>query len=131
MRSSPFALRPSLIAKRFNRIRQRGFDRLGAHREQRNQQSQSARERKYPPADVDAIGKILQPFIHGKIRHRPGDKVGDENELDEILGEQSDDAGNLGAEHFADADFLRAPFRAKRGQTEQAETGKHDRRCWP
>src|SRR5574341_1804873 len=72
-----FYLFASLISQRLDRIRQRRFDGLRAHRQQRDEQGRAAGKSEDPPADLSTIGEILQPFVHGQPGDRSGEEKGD------------------------------------------------------
>jgi hypothetical protein len=117
----------SFVPQRLHRIRLRGFDRLRAHSQKRDRQRQPARQRKHPPADLDSISKILQPFVHRVVCHWPGDDIGQQNQLDKILREQCHNVAQTRAEHFANADLFGAPFDGISRQPELSETSDENR----
>src|SRR5258708_11800949 len=72
------------------------------------------------------IGEVFQPFVHGPGRDGGGDDDGQEDEADEVAGEEGDDIGAGGAQHFADSYFLYALLRGEGGEGEEAEAGDED-----
>src|SRR6185437_5494235 len=118
----------SLFAtQRFHRVRHGRPHRQDAHGHQRNTQRQDTRKHEDPPAERNAIGIAHQPPVHGKIRDRPRNRIGQQYQMEEMSRQQRDDAVDRSAHDLADTDLLHASLRGIRRQTEQAETGDEDR----
>src|SRR5690606_365271 len=57
----------------------------------------------------------------------PGDQVGEQDQLAEVVGEEPHDAPHRAAHYLAYADFLDAALRIEGRQAEKPEAGDHDR----
>ncbi|MCG3121033.1 MAG: hypothetical protein ALAOOOJD_03967 [bacterium] len=97
------------------------------HRQQRDKQGNDTGQKKHAGAQLDAVGEVVEPAAHRQISHGRGDDEAERNEFGEIPGQQRDDAGNGGPEHFADTNFFRALFRRERGHAEQSQAADEDR----
>jgi hypothetical protein len=80
-----------LIPHRFGRVGGRRAIRLHADDGGRDEESGEGRGQEHRDRQVDPVGEILKPGAHGDIADRPSDKVGRDDPLQELTGEQDDD----------------------------------------
>ena len=116
-------MRCSFAAEGFYGVSEGRADSLNTDRQQGNGEGYGAGHEEDPPADLRTIGKRLEPFEHGPPRGWEGDERSDPDKHREVPAEQADDAGDPGAKHLADADFLGALFGSIGNEAEESETG--------
>jgi len=101
-------------------------DRLVAHRQQSNDQSQQCRQKKWPQTNTGLIGKILQPSVHHYVCDRPGDKVGHKHPFGKLFAQQQQDIDSRRPQDFPHADLLCSFLSCEGSQTEEPQTGDKD-----
>ena len=101
-------------------------DSLNTDRQQGNGEGDGAGHEEDPPADLRTIGKRLEPFVHGPPRGGEGDERSDPDQDREVPAEQTDDAGDPGAEDLADPDLLGALFGSIGDEAEKPKAGDED-----
>ncbi len=75
------------------------------HSDDHETHAQYAGDQKGTGSDGYAIGKTLQPAVHGEVGDRPRDNIGDQRDQHEFLREQLHEAVGRGTEGLANADF--------------------------
>ena len=111
----------SFAAERFYGVGEGCADSLNTDRQQGNGKGDGTGHEEDPPADRCTIGKCFEPFVHGPPRDREGDERGDSDKHREVPAEQTDDAGDPGAEDLADPDLLGALFGSIGNEAEKTE----------
>src|ERR1700722_17142193 len=101
-------------------------DSLNTDCQQGNGEGAGAGHEEDPPADLRTIGKRLEPFVHGPPRGGEGDKRSDPDKDREVLAEQTDDAGDPGAEDLADPDLLGTLLGGIGDEAEKPKAGDED-----
>lgn len=116
----------SFAAEGFYGVSEGRADGLNTDRQQGNGEGDGAGHEEDPQADLRTIGKRLEPFVHGPPRDGEGDKRSDPDKDREVLAEQTDDAGDPGAEDLADTDLLGALFGSIGDEAEKPKAGDED-----
>ena len=101
-------------------------DRLIAHGQQSDPQSQSPCQQEGIRSHIRAVGKIFQPLFHEKVSDRTSDYKGQSHKFDKILHKQNDDVRYGRTHNLSDTDLLGALLRRESSQPEQAETTDQD-----
>jgi hypothetical protein len=98
----------SFISKCFNWVSPRSSPRLAGNGQQCYPQRYQPGQCKYPPAQLGAIGEVLQPLIHGVIGNGGGNDEGDGDPFYKVSIEHDHYFPYFGTVYFADADFFGA-----------------------
>src|SRR5258708_29458248 len=90
----------------------------------------------YPPADGDAVGKLLQPFIHSPPGNGKRYYGGQQDQQQELPGKHGGDVACCSAQDLANADFFGTSFGGISDQAKQAEASNENAECgkgvqWP
>src|SRR5690606_2065072 len=112
------ALFTLFVPQRLNGVCGRRFNCAPTYGEYCNGNGRNSCQTKYPPLDVNAIGKIFQPLIHDPPGNGAGNKQSDRDELDEVDNQQTDNTCSCCAQYLANTDLLRALVSGKSSQTE-------------
>src|SRR6185503_11652949 len=116
----------SFVSEGVHRVSEGRTDGLNTDCQQGNGEGDGAGYEEDPPTDLSTISKRIKPFVHGPPCNGEGDERSDPDEHREVLAEQTDDAGNPGAEDLADPDLLGALFGSIGNEAEETETGDED-----
>src|SRR5690606_38541991 len=73
-----------------------------------------------------AVGALLQPAVHDIVGNGDGNETGNDNQLQEILGQHVPNIDNGGRHYFSDPYFLATLFGDEGGEAKETHTADQD-----
>src|ERR1700683_4601105 len=116
----------SFGAKAFDGVCESCADGLVADGQQGDADREEADQKEDATGDVDPIVISLEPTVQAEPGDWGCDDQRDQHELDEVAGDEDGNAGDGGAEDFADTDLAGPAFGHIGGKAEEAEAGDKD-----